>query len=87
MIFEIKKKTRRSVETAASDRRRVCHHRRPTQFYTTTMPVYKEGANTFYSIQTQSLICKSDNTPNYQVNMAILYGRWKEVFRFGVEEF
>ncbi|RZC35881.1 hypothetical protein BDFB_012654 [Asbolus verrucosus] len=29
--------------------------------------------------QTQSLICKSDNTPNYQVNMAILYGRWKEV--------
>ncbi|KAJ3634356.1 hypothetical protein MTP99_011238 [Tenebrio molitor] len=40
----------------------------------------KRGQNTFYSIQqTQSLICKSDNTPNYQVNMAILYGRWKEV--------
>lgn len=39
----------------------------------------KGGQNTFYSIQTQSLICKSDNTPNYQVNMAILYGRWKEV--------
>lgn len=41
---------------------------------------HKEGAEHFlFHPETQSLICKSYNTPNYQVNMAILYGRWKEV--------
>ncbi|KAF7287047.1 hypothetical protein GWI33_002429 [Rhynchophorus ferrugineus] len=55
----------------------MCHHQHPSQFYTAS----KEGAATFYSIhQSRWLICKSNNTPNYQVNMAILYGRWKEVY-------
>ncbi|CAH0556848.1 unnamed protein product [Brassicogethes aeneus] len=41
---------------------------------------FKEGAKyfLFHPQRSQSLICKSNNTPNYQVNMAILYGRWKE---------